>query len=129
MLSSAVSLGSSMALPFAQFDHVAVVQLRIHVGSDFAVDGGVKRLALSCFDHRAVHGNEIAGFRLDAAGAQRVFQRLVTAYFQVAPLRVMEAGRLCTTKYPPTAKAATTSRLAMIPTARRLGCSGPGGRW
>ena len=70
----------------AQFDHVAVVQLRIHVGSDFAVDGGVKRLALSCFDHRAVHGNEIAGFRLDAAGAQRVFQRLVTAYFQVGSI-------------------------------------------
>lgn len=37
-------------------------------------------------DHRAVHGNEIAGFRLDAAGAQRVFQRLVTVYFQVGSI-------------------------------------------
>ena len=76
MLSSAVSLGSSMALPSPSSTTSPLFSFVSMVGSDFAVDGGVKRLALSCFDHRAVHGNEIAGFRLDAAGAQRVFHVL-----------------------------------------------------
>ena len=66
------------------------------------------------------------GFGLMPLACSASLSVLLPPTSMLDPFNVMEAGRLCTTKYAPTPKATSTSRLATMPRTRRpvrFGCA------